>query len=320
MRKRHIILIAIMASAILILGNVGIFSVFSSDDEGVCEMLLSDGSMYYTNYKDTLYRYDNTLGKGKAVSKISIRDGSRVIENNGYIYYGNGSTIFRRSLSSGDTEKLVAGKNIGVYLIVADKLIYSVAYKDADGTFYSQFEYRMYDLMTGRDEVLFSRSETMWHFRDGQGNIVFADSNLKGDSGLYVIELDSGKQKKLTDERVSKGYLANGKFYYTSQPLNGLRSIDLNGKNIENIPLPGNGEGNFFIGEITGFGDSIYIAVHFHGKYQLVRIDIKTQDATILAEGYGSVWELCTDGKTLYAYNTKSPADRKGNITVISLE
>lgn len=320
MRKRHQVLIAAVVLSVLILGIVGIRNLVAGNGEGVCEMFLANGSMYYTNHKDTLYHYDNTLGKGKIVSKLNIRNAGKVIEDKGYIYYDNGSTIFRRNLSSGVTEKLIAGKNISIHLIVGDRLIYGAAYKASDNGNYSLFEYKMYNLVTGKDEVLFQLSEDFWQFFDGQGNIVIADGSLQDDSGLYAIDLETGIKKKLINTRVSEGYLANGKFYFTSQPLNSLRSLDLNGENLEEIRLPGNNEENFVIHPITGSGDFLYVAVHFLGKYHLVRLDLKTQDATILADGFGAVWELCTDGNTLYIYDTKSPADKKGNITVISLK
>lgn len=316
MRKRRKVLIAVVVLSVLILVIV-VLNVVSGNDEGVCEMFLSNGSMYYTDYKDTLYRYDNTLGKGEIVSKLDIRNAGRVIEDKGYIYYSNGSTIFRKNLVSGATEKIIAGKNIGIHLIAGNRLIYGAAYKAADNGGYSQFEYRIYNLATGKDDLLFKRSEDIWQFFNGQGNIVMADGSLKDDSGLYVIDLETGIKKKLINTRVSEGYLANGKFYYTSQPLNNLRSIDLNSENLEEIPLPGSGEENFVIHPITGSGDFLYAAVRFLGKHHLIRMDIKTQDATILADGLGSVWELCTDGNRLYAYDTKYPADKKGNITVI---
>lgn len=320
MRKRHKICITVFILFVIILGVTGVISAFSGDDEGVSEMFLSSGSMYYTNYKDTLYRFDNASGKGEIVSKLNIRDGSRVFENKGYIYYGNGSAIFRRSLGLGDTEKLIVGKNIDINLIVGNRLIYSVAYKDANNRSYSQFEYRTYNLLNGKDEVLFKRSEDMWHFFDGQEDTVIADGALGDDPGLYIIDLGTETRKKLLDVRVSNGYLANGKFYYNSQPLNSLQSIDLDSNNCEVIPLPGSDKGNRVIRPITGSGDFLYVAIHFDGEYHLIRMNITSLDTMILAKGFGSVWRLCTDGKKLYAYETNSPSDKKGNITVIPLE
>lgn len=294
------------------------------DDEGVCEMFLSSGSMYYTDYKDTLYRYDYLSGKGEVVSKIEIRNGSQVFEDKGYIYYGNGSAIFRRSLGGGASMQLVTGKNIGVDKVsigaVGSRLVYLIAYKDVNGGGYSEYEYRMYDLVTGKDMVLFERSDDFWHFLDADENTVIADASLQDDSGLYAIDLATGIKKKLLSLRVHEGYIANGRFYYTSHAEKDLRSINLNGDDPEKIPLPDMGQENFFVDRITGFGDFLYVAAYFDGENHIIRVDLKTSETTILADGFGGVWRLCSDGKTLYAYDTKSPADRKGNITVIPLE
>jgi glutamine cyclotransferase len=118
---------------------------------------------------------------------------------------------------------------------------------------------------------------------------------------------------------VHEGYIANGKFYYTSHEKKGLGSIDLNGDDPEEIPLPVMNE-TFFVKRITGFGDFLYVAAYYDGEGHIIRMHLKTHETTILANGFGAIWELCSDGKTLYVYDTKSPADKKGNITVIPLE
>lgn len=349
--KHYKRLIAVTVSFVLIVGTVGAFIRYESnlqsksvgdggipaiefggkggavfvDDERVCEMFLSSGSMYYTDHMDTLYCYDNSSGKGEVVSKIEISNGGQVFENKGYIYYGNGSAIFRRSLGGGASVQLVTGKNIGVDKVSigavgGSRLVYCIAYKDANGRGFSEFEYRMYDLVTSKDIVLFKRSDDMWHFLDADGNIVIADTNLQNDSGLYAIDLETGIKKKLLSLRVHEGYITNGKFYYTSHAEKDLRSIDLNGDVPEEIPLTDMGQENFFLDRITGFGDFLFVAAYFDGENHIIRVDLKTRETTILADGFGRVWRLCSDGKTLYAYDTKSPADRKGNITVIPLE
>ena len=68
------------------------------------------------------------------------------------------------------------------------------------------------------------------------------------------------------------------------------------------------GQENFFVDRITGFGDFLYGAAYFDGENHIIRVDLKTSETTILADGFGGVWRICSDGKTLYAYDTKSPA------------
>jgi hypothetical protein len=323
--RKHYKRLAVTASFVLFVGIMGIFSTVFDDDEGVCEMFLSGGSMYYTDFKNTLYRYDNSSGKGEVVSKIEIRNGSQAFEDKGYIYYSNDSTIFRRSLGSGDSVELVKGKNIGMNIVSigavsGDKLLYRIAYKDVDGRGYFETEYRIYDLVTGKDIVLFKRSDDFWHFLYVDQNTVIADASLQEDSGLHAINLETGIKKKLSNMRVAEGFIANRKFYYTSQPLVALLSIDLNGGDPEVVSLPGMGKENFSVTRITGFGDFLYVAARYDGENHIIRVDLKTRATTILADGFGSIWELCTDGKTLYAYDRQSHTDRKGKITVIPLE
>jgi len=168
--------------------------------------------------------------------------------------------------------------------------------------------------------VLFKRSDDFWHFLDADENTVIADASLQDDSGLYAIDLATGIKKKLLGLRVHEGYITNGKFYYTSHAEKDLRSIDLNGDDPEEIPLPDMGQENFFVDRITGFGDFLYVAAYLDGENRIIRVDLQTRETTILADGFGRVWRICSDGKTLYAYDTKSPADRKGNITAIPLD
>jgi hypothetical protein len=275
--------------------------------------------MYYTDYKDTLYRYDNLYGKGKVVSKLNIRYASQVFEDNGSIYYSNGSAIARKSLSDGSTVQLVKGENISVGMVSGSSLVYASAQRDVNGKGFSEFEYRMYNLLTGEDLVLFKRSNDFWHFLAADENIIIADANLQDDSGLYSIDLATGITKKLLSLRVHEGYIVNGKFYYTSQEEKGLGSVDLNGDDPEGIPLPVMNE-TFFVQRITGFGDFLYFAAYYDGEGHIIRRHLNTHKTTILANGFGAIWDLCSDGRTLYVYDTKSPTDKKGNITVIPLE
>ena len=313
--KKKLLLIVTVISLMMTVTGCGVFS----DDQRVNEMFVSGGSMYYTNYKDTLYRYDNLSGKGKVVSKLNIRYASQVFEDKGYIYYSNGSAISRKSLSDGSTVRLVKGENISVGMVSGSSLVYASAQRDVNGKGFSEFEYRMYNLLTGEDILLFKRSNDFWHFLAADENILIADASLQDDSGLYSIDLATGTTKKLLSLRVHEGYIVNGKFYYTSQEEKGLGSIDLNGDDPEGIPLPGIDE-TFFVKRITGFGDFLYVAAYYDGEGHIIFMHLKTHKTTILANGFGAIWDLCSDGKTLYVYDTKSTTDKKGNITVIPLE
>ncbi len=76
-----------------------------------------------------------------------------------------------------------------------------------------------------------------------------------------------------------------------------------------------NDSGLFFIDLTTGTRIKLSnLRVNNH----IISINLQTYDTTILADGFGRVWKLCTDGKSLYAYDTKSPADMKGEITIIN--
>ncbi|MDD3364652.1 MAG: hypothetical protein PHZ03_06695 [Syntrophomonas sp.] len=125
--------------------------------------------------------------------------------------------------------------------------------------------------------------------------------------------------KKLLSLRVHEGSIINGKIYYTSHDEKGLWCIGQNGDGKEQIPLPDTNDQSAFVDRITGWGDNLYTAVYLNGENNILQINLQTHQRTKLADGLGRVWRLCTDGKTLYAYDTKSPSDQIGNITVIPL-
>lgn len=285
----------------------------------VCDMLLSNGKLYYTDYEDKLFCYDSSQNTGKFISNIEITHGAFFFEEDGYAYYSNGMALFKRSLKDNISKQLLSGKNIGVNAVHDGKLFYSIAYKDKSGV-YTEFEYHIYELSTGNDTLLFDRSGDMWHLLAVDKNIVILDAHLKNDSGLFSIDLTTGIKKKLLNLRVHEGCIINGKFFYTSQDEKGLWTISTAGDKQHKIPIPGESEENFFVDRITGYGNFLYLAAYSNGNNRIISINLQTYDTTILADGLGRVWKLCTDGKSLYAYDTKSPADMEGQITVIDLK
>lgn len=285
----------------------------------VCDMLLSNGKLYYTDYEDKLFCYDNLLKTGEFISNIEIAHGASFFEENGYTYYSNGTALFKRSLKENVSKQLLSGKNISVDAVNDGRLFYSISYKDESGGF-TEFESHIYDLSTGNDTLLFDRSGDMWFLLAVDKNIILADANLKNDYGLFSIDLATGKRKKLSNLRVHEGCMINGKFFYTSQDEKGLWTISTNEDKQHKIPIPGESEENFFVDRISGYGNFLYIAAYFNGNNHIISINLQTYDTTTLAEGFGRIWKLCTDGKTLYAYDTKSPADMNGQITVIDLK
>ncbi|MDQ2087422.1 hypothetical protein RBH29_13400 [Herbivorax sp. ANBcel31] len=72
----------------------------------------------------------------------------------------------------------------------------------------------------------------------------------------------------------------------------------------------------FFIDNITGFGNFLYVATYYNDNNHIISINLKTYDTTILTNGLNRVWKLCTDGETLYAYDSTN----RGRITVIDLK
>ncbi len=294
-------------------------STLDDSDGRVCEMFVSDGSMYYTDFKDNLYRYNSSAKTGQSVSTIEIAKASEVFEDNGYIYYSNGSAIFQHDIAENTSVMLVSGKNIGVNAVRNGILLYTIAYKDDASGCFKEFEYHMYKMTSQKDTVLWARSADFWQILDFNGDIAIADANLKNDSGLFAFNIATRTPKKLLSLRVHEGSIINGRFYYTSHDEKGLWCIGLNGDGKEQIPLPDTNDQSAFVDRITGWGDNLYIAVYFNGENNILQINLQTHQYTKLADGLGRVWRLCTDGKTLYAYDTKSPSDKTGNITEIPL-
>ena len=294
-------------------------SIAGSSGGDVCEMFLSDGDMYYTDYQNNLYRYNSSVKGGETVSTMEISYASRVFEDIGYIYYSNGSTIFQRNIGKNTSVPLVSGQNIGVNAVRKGLLLYTIAYKDDNSGGFTEFEHHIFDLTSHKDTVLFARSKDSWNFLDFDGETAIADASIKNDSGLFAIDLATRTANKLLDLRVHEGKILNGKFYYTSHDEKGLWCIGLNGDGREPIALPDTNDPSAFVDRITGHGDYLYVADYFDGESHIIQINLQTHQTTILAEGLGPVWKLCTDGKTLYAYDTKSPSDMHGNITVIPL-
>ncbi len=285
----------------------------------VCEMFLSGGSMYYTDYQDKLYRFNSPTKAGETVSTLEISYASRVFEDRGFIYYSNASTIFQRDIGKNTSVPLVSGKNIGVNAVRNGLLLYTLAFKDDTSGGFTEFEYHIFDLASHKDEVLFARSKDSWNFLDFDGETAVADAFTRNDSGLFAIDMATRTPKKLLNLSVHEGKILNGIFYYTSHDEPGLWRIGLNGNGMSQIPVPDTNDPSAFVDRITGYGDYLYVADCFNGENNIIQINLQTHQTTILAEGLGSVWKLCTDGKTLYAYDTKSPADMHGDITVIPL-
>ena len=334
-------LIAGLASLLLVASVVGIclnYNVFSplpkeprmnfTDNESsmaggsggdVCEMFLSDGDMYYTDYQNNLYRYNSPTKAGETVSTLEISYASRVFEDRGFIYYSNGSTIFQRDIGKNTSVPLVSGKNIGVNAVRNGLLIYTLAFKDNTSGGFTEFEYHIFDLVSHKDEVLWARSKDSWNFLDFNGETAVADAFTRNDSGLFAIDMATQTPKKLLNLSVHEGKIMNGIFYYTSHVEPGLWSIGLHGDGLAQIPLPSKNDPSAFVERITGYGNYLYVADCFGGENHIIQINLQTHQTAVIIEGLGPVWKLCTDGKTLYTYDTKSPSDMHGTITVIPL-
>jgi len=284
----------------------------------ICEMFLSDGDMYYTDYQDKLLRFNSSAKAGETVSSLEVKSAALVFEDKGFIYYSNGSTIFQNDIGKNTSVPLISGENIGVNAVRNGLLIYGFSYKDTRG-FFTEFEYHIFDLANQKDTVLFARSETLWNFLDFNGDTAIADASIKDDSGLFAIDMTTRTTNKLLDLRVHEGKIINGIFYYTSHDEQGLWRIALNGDGMAQIPLPAANDPSTFVDRITGYGDYLYVADYFNGENHIIQVNLQTHQTAVIADGLGRVWKLCTDGKTLYAYDTKSPSDKHGNITVIPL-
>jgi len=291
----------------------------------VCDMILYNGKLFYTDFENKLFYYDNSSNTGKLLSDMEITPGSSIFEDGGYIYYSNGTAIFERSLKDNNFKQILSCDSnsingiMGINAVQDGRIFYTISYRNKDGVF-PEAEYRIYDLSTGNDSLLFERSKDFIHILAVDKNIIIADSSFENDSGLFYIDLASGEKKKLLDLSVHEGCLINGIFYYTSQDENGLWSISLKEGIPKKITIPGENEDNFFVDRICGFGDFLYIAAYYNGENHIMSIDLKTFDTTILAQGFGRVWKLCSDGKTLYAYDTKLHVDNEGQITEIKLD
>ena len=330
--KKYILIGASFLLIVSLLGIWGKFSIFSTDKDScggtgnvssINEMFLSNGNLYYTKSGRTLYQYNNSTGKSKIASIINKTSGSTVFENKGYIYYSNGKIIYQKSLYNGKTKKIAKGKNIGVTMVCNDKLFYSIAYKDSDGKGYSQFEYHIYDLDTGKDNVLFKRCKEMWYPLATDGINLIADGYLENDSGIFVIDLSSKTRKKLSDMRADpvKGCIINDTFYFSSK---GLWSVKLNGDKLEKIPLPEIDDKTFMITGISGFGSTLYVAASYgtspyDEKNSITAFDLQTGKTNILVNAPKRIYNLCTDGKNLYFYCASLYGDKEGYIKTIPL-
>ncbi|KNY28570.1 DUF5050 domain-containing protein [Pseudobacteroides cellulosolvens] len=285
----------------------------------VNDMHLSGSTLFYTNHGDKLFYFDKLSNAGKFVANIEITPGSSFFEEKGYIYYSNGKGIFERSLKDNISKQLLTGKNIWLNTVNNGKLFYYIAFEDSKKGGFNEYEIHIYDLSTGKDIVLFNGCEDMWwHILTVDKNIVIADASMKNDSGLFFIDIATGTRRKLSNLRVHEGCFLNGKYYYTSQEDKGLWGVNLNTGKQEKIPIPGMNKTNFFVDRITGFGNYLYIAAYYNDNNHIISVNLQTHDTTILADGFGRVWKLCTDGKSIYAYDTKSPADMKGEITIMN--
>ncbi len=297
----------------------GTFIEFGCGGGKVSDMHLSDGKLFYTNHEGKLFCYDQSLKTGKLISDIEISQGASFFEQDGYIYYGNGNAIFKRSLKDNVPLKLLSGENIWIDGINDGRLFYHISYKDAVNGGFTQSEIHMYELSTGNDRLIFNRSEGMWRLLAFDGDTIIADANLKGDSGIFSIDISTGTRKKISNLRVNQGCIINGEFYYTPDDMRSLWALYLNKGKQHKIKVPGMNKENFFVDNFTGFGDFLYVAVYYNNNSHIIKVNLKTFDTEMLAKGFGRVWRLCTDGKALYAYDSKSPEDVEGKITVIDL-
>lgn len=308
--------------------------------ESIHNMFLYDSRLYYTDYKNNLYLFDSSSRKGRKESKIHAADGSQVFEYKGNIYYESGSVIYEKSLKEGTLRKLLTGQNLGIMVVGDGRLFYSIAYKDKNDGF-SEFEYHIYDLCAGKDTVLFKRSNNMWHILDIDGDTVIADGYMpivkddvvvgENDSGTFSIDLKTTTYKKFSNMRAIGGCMAGGKFYYKNQSAQ-LYPISLSGSEEKQIQLPGIDKQGYMVDGIMVYGDTLYAGVHYvaawHNengqiindeKSYITSINLETGKALILADASNRAYNLCTDGKTLYAYDA-NPYNNKGNIIMINLK
>jgi len=295
------------------------YNVFTGGAGKVCSMFLSDKKLFYTNDKNDLFYYDKSIKKEEFISNIEIESGGLVFEEDGFIYYGNGNAIFKRNLKDNTSQQLLSSKNIWLDEVKKGRLFYHIAYKHSLKEVYTEFEYRIYDISTGNDIQLFKRSSDNWDLFDVENNIIIADASLENDSGLFFVDIITGTKKKLLNIRVNEGYLTDNKFFCSSDDDKGLWVISTKEEKNYKIALPGEEKEGFFIDRITGFDDFLYIAAYYEESNKIIKLNLQTYDTSIIADGFGRVWDLCTDGNVVYAYDTKSPFDM-GQITVIDIK
>lgn len=316
--------VAIIISIFIILCLSAIYGVISLNDlnykrmvgsgGGVCDMFISKEQLIYVDFNQTLYQYDNATGQGKKLSKINIASGASIYKNGDYIYYSDGKSISRSTTEGKSQVKLLSGENIYVNAVEGDKLFYDIAFKDSDNKGYSNFEYHIYDLKNKKDTVLFSKSEDMWFIRAASGDKVFADLGSKTASGIYSINLPENTRKKLSDQRPFLGCIVGENFYFSTGEKRDMWSVNIKDNKMDEIPVPSG------VQHFTGFGDYLYIAVNSNSGNNIISYNIKNRKVETLAKISGVVWKLCSDGKTLYSYDMKFPADKQGSITAIPLK
>lgn len=313
----------------------------SINPKAIKYMFTYNGRMYYINYKNNLYLFDSSSGAGK--KQFKINNAKSWAFENGYIYYSDGSSIYEKNLSDGTLRKLLKGQYLGIDAVNGSRLFYSIAYKNKNGGF-SESEYHIYDLLSEKDTVLFKRSNNMWYIYGIEGDTAVADAYMptvvnntvvKDDAGIFIIDLKMGTYKKISDMQTHTGCIAGDVFYFMNQS-GQLYSISLDSSISKQLLLPGSDKKGYWVDSIISYGDTLYAGVHYitgwhytnlnngqiiyDERTYIASMNLKTGKTSILADASNRIYMLCTDGKTLYAYNAEYPNNNKGYIKVIKLK
>lgn len=289
---------------------------------GLSDMVLSKGSLYYVNYLNKLFRYDNDIKTFKFISKIDIMSGSNIFEREGYIYYSNGNSIYENSLNGKPIKKLISGKNIWIDTISSDSLIYNKDSNVAIEKGSKKFDYYIYNFLTRRSSVLIYHSNHSSLFFALNGDIAIGNTLANpvevNNDELYEINIKTKVQQKLLTTDVINGHLLNGIFFYSLDRKMGIWYIDLKNRINKQLSFSCVKSDDYYIDRMTGCNNKLYVAVYYNEENHIIQIDKKTLKCYELGRGYGRVWRLCADEKNLYIYDTKSVVD-KGAVTIISL-
>lgn len=327
----------------LILAVAAIFSMFHMLSEqgqtagkinnipsGACSMFLYYGKLYYTDFEKGLYQFNGPMGKGEKLCEIDIAPGSYAFQYNGNIYFSSSSAIYERSIKDGTTRKLLAGEYLGVNAVGGGRLYYTIGYKEPNIQGFTEYEYHIYDLSNGKDDVLFKKSYDQWLIQGIDEQTIVADAYMQSvrdgqyeqnDFGIFKIDPLSGSYSKISAMRSIDGCISGGRFYFIPA-INekGLWGADLDGSNTVQVKLYGMDKPDYMVTSVTNCGDILYAGTHFDGGNHVVSYNLKTGETNVLTDTSSRICKLITDGSALYVYEAEYPYVEAGNIILIPIK